>query len=57
MAFLDIVLPIIIIVGLILAIWAIVSKQSVVDVMRDIFDFVAEKKEEGEEVAIGIYER
>ena len=57
MAFLDIALPLLIIGGLILAVWAAVSKQTVGEVLQDISDFISDKKNDGEEAVVGIYDR
>lgn len=59
MAWIDWALPTIIVVGLILAVWAKTSGQTIMDLMRDIADFISEKKEETAETTanIGIYDR
>jgi hypothetical protein len=51
------IIPVIIILGLILAIWAKVSGQTIMDLFRDIGDFINEKKEDSVERTIGIYSR
>jgi len=51
------IIPVIIILGLILAIWAKVSGQTIMDLFRDIGDFINEKKEDSVERTIGIYDR
>lgn len=40
-----------------LAVWAAVSKQTIGELFRDIWDFITEKKNEGQETIIGVYER
>ena len=57
MAFIDYALPLIIIGGLVLAIWAKVSGQTVGDLLRDLVDFFNEKKEDTAETTMGVYER
>jgi len=57
MAFIDYALPIIIIVGLILAIWAKTSGQTIGDLLRDLVSFFEEKKEDTQENIMGVYER
>jgi flagellar motor component MotA len=45
MAFVDVALTIIIIGGLILAVWAAISKQTIMGLFRDIADFIQERRE------------
>ena len=54
---LEILLPLMIITFLGLAVWAAVSKQTIGELFRDIWDFITEKKNEGQETIIGVYER
>ena len=57
MPVLDVILPILIIAGLILAIWAKASGQTIGDLFRDMADFFSDKKEETQETMMGVYGR
>lgn len=46
----DWVIALAIIVGFILAIWAKVSQQTIVDLLRDITDYINEQKENATEL-------
>lgn len=50
MASADWIISIVIIVGLILAVWARVSRQTIGELLRDIGDYFREKKEENEQL-------
>lgn len=49
MVWYDVVITIVIIGGLILAVWAKISKQTIMDLIRDIVDFIRERRENAQE--------
>ena len=51
----DLIISIVIIISLILAIWARISQQTIVELLRDIKEFLSEKGEEQTENAIQVY--
>lgn len=51
----DGIIGVVIIVGLVLAIWAKVSQQTITELLRDIRDIMSEKKEEVVEKATVVY--
>lgn len=52
----DWVIAVTLILGLILAIWARISQQTIVELLRDIREFLGEKREDVQDRAIDIYE-
>lgn len=51
-SWLDWALPVLIIGGLVLAIWAKVSQQTITELLRDIRDMMQDKQEEATEVYV-----
>lgn len=51
----DGIIGVVIIVGLVLAIWAKVSQQTITELLRDLRDIMSEKKEEVVEKATVVY--
>jgi hypothetical protein len=46
MALVDTIIVVVVIGGLVLAVWAGVTKQTIGDMLRDLFDLIREKREE-----------
>ena len=55
MAFIDWALPVIIIVGLVLAIIAKATGETLGEILSDLKDFFSEKKDDVQDTTIGVY--